>query len=111
GDIARHVSGRTINLRRIFSGESAATVGRITAVGIDDDLATGQSRVALGTTGNESPSRIDMELGIVIEKIAGHRVLNHVFANLCSKLFVRYIGCMLRRNDDGIYAERTTIAV
>src|SRR5205085_11784135 len=50
GDVARHVCGRTMDLRRIFSGESAATVWRVTAVGVDDDLATSQSRVALRTT-------------------------------------------------------------
>src|SRR5256885_60844 len=84
---------------------------RVTAVGVDDDLATSQSRVALRTTSYEPSSRIDMELGIVIEKIARHRVLNHMLANLCSKLFVGNFRRMLRRNDDRIYAERPTIAI
>ena len=52
-----------------------------------------------------------MELGIVIEKIAGHRVLNHVFANLCSKLFVGNFWRVLRRNNHSVDAEGAAIAI
>ena len=35
------------------------------AVGIDDDLATGQARIAVRSTDNEAARRIDVVLGIL----------------------------------------------
>src|SRR5882672_11939740 len=40
-DVPSHVSGRAINFRRILARKRTATVGRITAVGIDDNLPPG----------------------------------------------------------------------
>ena len=39
--IARGIGGGTVNLGRIFAGEGTATMRCGTAIGIDDDLATG----------------------------------------------------------------------
>src|SRR6185503_1413827 len=38
-NIAGHVSSGAIDLRRILSGESATTVGGVTAIRVDDDLS------------------------------------------------------------------------
>src|ERR1043165_3926260 len=54
--VTRHVSCRAIDLRRIFSGERAAAVWRITAVSIDDDLASGDARIALWPTSPQRPA-------------------------------------------------------
>src|SRR6266446_4612118 len=49
-DVARHVAGRTVYLRGILARECAAAVTAVSAVGVDDNLAAGQTRVAHGTT-------------------------------------------------------------
>ena len=43
GDVARHVGGRSVDLRRIFARERAAAVRRAAAVGVHDDLAARQA--------------------------------------------------------------------
>ena len=111
GDVARHVRGRAIDLRRIFAGERAATVRRIAAVGVDDDLATGQTGIALRTTGNESTGRIDVILRVVVQQIAGNSVSDNVFANLSAQLFVFNFRRVLRRDDDGVNAKRPAVAI
>src|ERR1019366_7465169 len=59
-DVARHVAGRTVNLRRVFAAECAATVTSHATVGIHDDLAAGQSGIAHRSADNEASSRIDV---------------------------------------------------
>ena len=40
-DVTGGISGRAVNLGRVFAGECAAAVTRITTVSVNDDLATG----------------------------------------------------------------------
>jgi hypothetical protein len=53
GDPATDVGGRTIDLGEILTGEGTTTVGTPATVGVDDDLATSQTGVTLGTTDDE----------------------------------------------------------
>src|SRR6267142_2055779 len=68
GYVARHVSSGPINLRRIFARECATTVRGIAAVGVNDDLATRQPGIALRPASDETSSRIDVKLGVLIKK-------------------------------------------
>src|SRR5437660_11300204 len=83
----------------------------IAAIGVDDDLAPGQSRVALRPASHKAPGGINVILGLIVEQIAGHRVSDNVFANLRSKLFVRHFGSVLRRDYYRVDTERTAIAI
>jgi hypothetical protein len=53
-DVSCHVGGRTIDLCGVFSAECTTTVTSPTTVGIDDDLAAGESRITVRTTDDES---------------------------------------------------------
>ena len=64
GDVARHVAGRAIDLRRILARERAAAVRRRSAVGVDDDLAAGDAGVAVRTADDEAARRVDVDLGV-----------------------------------------------
>ena len=55
--IARCIGSGTVHLAWIFAGKSAAAVRCGAAVGIDDDLAPGQSGVAVGSADNEASRR------------------------------------------------------
>ena len=58
GDPARGVGGRAVDLRRVLAGEGAATVAGHAAVGVDDDLAAGEARVADGAADDEASGRV-----------------------------------------------------
>ena len=49
GHVPRGVRGRAIDLGRVLARERSAAVAGGAAVGVDDDLATGQAAVAHGT--------------------------------------------------------------
>jgi hypothetical protein len=67
-DPAAHVGGAAVHLRRIFAGERATAVTAHAAVGIHDDLATGQAAVALRTADDELAGRVDEILGLLGEQ-------------------------------------------
>ncbi len=83
-NVPRHVGRRTIDFRRVFAGECAATVWRVTAVGIDDDLPAGQAGVTLRTAGDESSGGIDVILRVFVEQFRRDGVLNDFFFDLRS---------------------------
>src|SRR5439155_22879434 len=89
----------------------AAAMRSIATVCVDDDLAPGQSRVALRATSHKASGGIDVILGLIVEQVAGHRVSDNVFANLRSELFVRHFGSVLRRDYHRVDTERTAIAI
>src|SRR5581483_5082632 len=60
GDIAGHVAGRAVHLGGILAREGAASVAAIAAVGVNDDLAAGQSAIAVRTADFEPAGRIDV---------------------------------------------------
>src|ERR1700683_344677 len=73
GHIARHVAGRTINLRGILAGKCAAAVAAVTTVGIHNNLAAGKPRITHGTACDEPARGIDMEFRVLVE----HGLRNH----------------------------------
>lgn len=66
GDPARKVGSGAVDLGVVLSRESTTTVGSPTAVGVDDDLTTGQTGITLGSTDDEETRRLD--LVVVISK-------------------------------------------
>ena len=68
-DVARHVAGRAIHLRRIFARERAAAVTAHAAVGIDDDLAAGETGIAVRSADDETAGRIDVILRVRIHHV------------------------------------------
>src|SRR5207302_9761761 len=60
GDVAGHVGGRAIDLGRVFAGEGAAAVPAAAAVGVHDDLASGEAAVAVRPADQEAAGRIDV---------------------------------------------------
>src|SRR5205809_5492618 len=72
GDVAPHVAGAAIDFARILAGERAAAVGAAAAVGIDDDFAAGQSRVAVGAADDELSGGVDVENDVVVPHVFGH---------------------------------------
>ena len=71
-DVARRVGGRAVDLRRILARERAAAVRGGAAVGVDDDLAPGQARVAHRAADHELPGRVDVD-EVAVSRAASRR--------------------------------------
>lgn len=65
GDPAANVGSGTVDLGVVLSGESTTTVGTPATVGVDNDLATGQTGVTLRATDDEEARGLDLRLLLV----------------------------------------------
>ncbi len=106
GDVARHVGGGTVHLGRVLAAESAAAVTAHAAVGVDDDLASGQAGVAHGAADDEAAGGVDVVLGVGIQQVGGDGGLDHVLQDVGPQLFIADRLGMLRGDDHGIDPRR-----
>src|SRR5690606_19599492 len=72
GDPAGAVSAGAVDLGRVLAGERATAVPAEAAVRVHDDLAAGQTGVAVRATDDEAAGGVDVVLGVGIQ----HRGLN-----------------------------------
>ena len=98
GEITRGIGRRTVDLRRVLAGEGATAMRRGTAIGVDDDLAAGQSGVAVRAANHEVAGRIDQQVFL-----ADHpAVRKHVGDQRCHELanvgLGRGFGMLCREN-------------
>jgi hypothetical protein len=75
------VGGRAVHLGRILAGEGAAAVTGHAAVGVDDDLATGQAAVAHRAADDELAGRVDVELGVLVSHFGRQHRLDDQLAH------------------------------
>ena len=97
---AAHVSGAAVHLRRIFAGERAAAVTTRTAVAVHDDLAAGQTGVALRSADDETTGGIDETFRFRREQFRGQNFLDHLLDAEFFNLRVLDIRRVLRGDDD-----------
>src|SRR5690606_7663088 len=64
-NVTARISRRAVDLRRVLTRERAAAVAREAAVGVDDDLAAGQTAVAHRAADDETAGRVDVELRVL----------------------------------------------
>src|SRR5699024_5100491 len=57
---AHRVGAGAVHLRGVLAGEGTAAVAGHAAVGVHDDLATGQARIALGPAEHEAAGGVDV---------------------------------------------------
>ena len=77
GQIARRIGRRAVHLGRILARKRTTPMRGSATVSIHDDLATGQTGIAIGATNHESSGRVDPPFGLRREK----PLWNH-FANV-----------------------------
>src|SRR5262245_51706571 len=78
-DVARSVRSGAVDLRGILARERAATVTGIAAVGVDDDLASGQAAIAHRPADDEPPRRIDVVLRALVDPLRRQHRLQDLF--------------------------------
>src|SRR5690606_31686464 len=59
GNVTRGVCPGPVDLRRVLAAEGAAAVPRDAAVGVDDDLAAGETGIAHRSAGDEATGGVD----------------------------------------------------
>ena len=104
GGPASGVGGGAIDLGIVLAGEGTTTVGAPAAISIDNDLATGQTGVAVGTADDETAGGVDVVDGVLIEVLGGDDGLDDVLHEVLLDLLVVNIGGMLSGDKDGVDA-------
>jgi hypothetical protein len=64
GDPATQVGGRAVDLGEVLAREGTTTVGTPATVGVDDDLAAGETGITLGATDDEETRGLDLAEGV-----------------------------------------------
>jgi len=105
GDVAGHVGGGAVDFGGVFAGEGAAAVSASSAVGVDDDFASGESAVAVGTAEFEFAGGVDMDGDVVVPPFAEDG-FDDVLFDLGGQFieFIIPLGAMLGGDDDGVDA-------
>ena len=96
----RRVSPGSVHLRRILAGEGPAAVPGHPAVGVDDDLASGEARVSRWPPYHEAPRRVDVPRRFLIQQVCRDHCLDHVPLDVRADLLGLDIVRVLRRDDD-----------
>ncbi len=85
-DPASCIGARAIHLCWILAAEAPTAMAGHPSIGVNDDLSSCQSGVALRSPGNEASRRIDVDLHIVVHHFwrqDGHDdVLDHIRSDL-----------------------------
>ena len=63
--MARRVSRGAVHFGGVLAGKGAAAVGALAAIGIHDDLATGEAGIAVRAADDEFAGRVDVILDVV----------------------------------------------
>jgi len=78
GDVAAHVSCAAVHLAGILPGEGAAAVVAGAAIGVHDDLAAREARVAHGPAHHEAPRGVHVIDGVRVQQLCGQGGLDDV---------------------------------
>ena len=105
GDPSGSVSGGSVDLGPVLSGEGSSTVGSPTTVSVNNDLSASETGVTLRATDNESAGRLDVVDGSVVEEVLGDDGLDDLLEDLGSEVLGRDLLGVLRRDDDGVNSE------
>ena len=84
---------------------------RVAAVGVNDNLPSGQTGVTLRASSYESTGGVDMDLGLIIHQLSRNCVTDYLFLNLSAQLFICDVISVLRRDNDCAGSKWTAVAV
>ena len=101
-NIARHIGGAAVNLRRVLAGEGTSAVSGVAAVGVYDDLTAGQAGVAHRTADDESSGRVDIKLGVRVDQMRRQGGPDDLVDNGLTQVMDLNVLVVLRGDDDGV---------
>src|SRR5260370_29710031 len=74
GEIARGIGCGAVDLGRVLAGERTAAMRGRAAIGVDDDLAAGQTGIAVGTADVEFSGGIYVPDCLAVDPLLGERL-------------------------------------
>ena len=83
----------------------------VATVRVDDDLATGEAAVAHRPADDEAAGRVDVVACLRVEVLRRQRLLDDLVGDRFRERLVGDVGRVLRRDDDGIDADRPAVAI
>lgn len=89
GDIATHIGCASVDFGGVFATEGATPVATRPAVGINDDFATGETTIALGSPDDEATGRINEKFCASIEHLFWEHFTDEFFDNELLDLAMR----------------------
>ncbi|MPN06632.1 hypothetical protein SDC9_153888 [bioreactor metagenome] len=110
GYVTTHIRGGTVHLARIFTGEGAAAVRTDSAVGIDNDLATGQPGVGMRPAEHKLAGGIDIVFDVVIKQRRRNNLVHHL-VNQTRQRTDLHIRRMLMRDHNRLDVLRATVLI
>ena len=111
GYVTGCVSCGTVYLGAIFTGEGSAAVTGISAVGIYDDLASGQTGISVRSADNETAGGVDEEFCICIYHLCRKNRIKNIFFDVFMDLFLCHIRIMLCGQYDSIQTNRFVVFI
>ena len=81
------------------------------AVGIDDDFSTGQSAVPLRTPDHEATGRVDVQLGVFVDKLLRKGLVDDQIHDGLAELLVLDLFVVLGADDDRVDANGNVVFV
>ena len=86
-------------------------MGTPASVGVDDDLTTGKTGVAVGTTDDEAARGVQVVDGVGIKVLGGNDGLNDVLVKVLLDLLLRDTLAVLCGDDYGVHTDGNGLAV
>ena len=100
GDPAAHIGGAAVHFGRVLAGEGAAAVTAGPAVAVHNDLAAGQTGVALGSANHEAAGGVDEKFGLGRDQFGRNDLLDDVLDAKFLDHGVFHISGVLGGDDD-----------
>ena len=111
GDVPGHVGGGTVHLGGVLAGESAAAMSGGAAVGVHDDLTTGEAGVAHRAAHYETAGGVDEELGVLGDVLSGDDGLDDLLHHGLAQVLQGDVGVVLSGHHDGGAGEHLAVVV
>ena len=105
GHPAGGVSSGAVHLGGVLAGEAAAAVRGAAAIGIHDDLPTGEAAVTLRAADDEPAGGVHIDLRILVQQFCGNSGLDDHIDHILADLLQRHLGAVLGGEHHGIHPD------
>ena len=106
--ISCHICAAAVDFRAVLSGKRTAAVGYKPAVGVDHQLAAGETGISFKAAQHKSARRIDENLRLLVDAHVMAGAGNDQPAEFLTKLVRVFVCIMLAGDHDGVHALRNT---
>ena len=104
GDVTGHVRAGAVDLRGVLAGERATPVLVTAAVGVDENLASGQAGVGFRASLHKAPGGVDVVLGVLVHHAVRDDLTDNEFAQIPLQGFIADLRVMLGSQGDAVDA-------